>query len=739
MKPELPLDSYVRKIILVSIISLCFQEFLAAQDTTFVEIRNIPPEGLLLNRGWKYKLGDNPGYANKDYNDRDWQTIDPTPDIHQLPILWKDSIVWFRLRLNVDAANVGDLAMAVTHAGASEIYLNGRLIKRFGVVSQIADEILARNPNGKPVSFPVEDPGINILAVRYTLEPNIRYTTEWANFNPGLSIWLNSFENANLVYHDNRISLDKSNSFRIAAYVILAILYFAFYISDRRQKISLYFFVYAVLWAIIWSFFYFMVALQPPARYIYFLSNLNLALQVIGWFFCLSAIYALLKQKKNWVFNALSLFGVICIPLGMFIYGWGWTIYAIGFITLMNLEITRIAIRAGSRRSKGAWIMVVGAMLSLGTWILFTFLTNTNFPGIINPWIIFSLNHLTIPVAVSIYLGYDFALTNRSLEQKLVEIKTLSEEKNQILSSQNEMLEKQVSERTSELKQSLNDLKAAQSQLIQSEKMASLGELTAGIAHEIQNPLNFVNNFSEVNKDLLAEMSDEIDKGNIGEAKQLAKNVIDNHDKINHHGKRADAIVKGMLQHTRTGSGQKEPTDINALCDEYLRLAYHGLRAKDKNFNAAIETDFDNAIGKIDLIPHEIGRAILNMINNAFYAVKEKEKRLAAIGQGGSPARPNDSVGQAAGRDYEPKVVIRSKKLGDEMEIRIKDNGIGIPQKVWGKILQPFFTTKPTGQGTGLGLSLAYDIITNGHGGELAFVTEEGEGTEFIIRLPYKG
>jgi len=205
----------------------------------------------------------------------------------------------------------------------------------------------------------------------------------------------------------------------------------------------------------------------------------------------------------------------------------------------------------------------------------------------------------------------------------------------------------------------------------------------------------------------------------VQQAMGLANDVRQNLEKINHHGKRADAIVKGMLQHSRTSSGQKEPTDINALCDEYLRLAYHGLRAKDKSFNARFETDFDNAIGKIDLIPQEVGRAILNMINNAFYAVKEKKKQLV--------------------EGYEPMVVISSKKSSDDIEIRIKDNGIGIPQKVLDKIFQPFFTTKPTGQGTGLGLSLAYDIITNGHGGELAFVTEEGEGTEFIIRLPYKG
>ncbi len=275
----------------------------------------------------------------------------------------------------------------------------------------------------------------------------------------------------------------------------------------------------------------------------------------------------------------------------------------------------------------------------------------------------------------------------------------------------------------------LAELQVTQKQLIQSEKMASLGELTAGIAHEIQNPLNFVNNFSDVSNELLDEMIEQLaviatqseatgKQGNVQQAMALANDVRQNLEKINHHGKRADAIVKGMLQHSRTSSGQKEPTDINALCDEYLRLAYHGLRAKDKSFNAKFETDFDNTIGKIDLIPQDIGRAILNIINNAFYAVKEKtELRPASVG-------------------YEPRVVLTTKKAGDEIEIRIRDNGIGIPQKALDKIFQPFFTTKPTGQGTGLGLSLAYDIVTNGHGGELTFVTKEGEGTEFIIELP---
>jgi len=272
-----------------------------------------------------------------------------------------------------------------------------------------------------------------------------------------------------------------------------------------------------------------------------------------------------------------------------------------------------------------------------------------------------------------------------------------------------------IEESNRTLTQTLNDLKAAQTQLIQSEKMASLGELTAGIAHEIQNPLNFVNNFSEVNEELLTEMKEELEKGNIDDAKAIANDAIDNQQKILHHGKRADAIVKGMLQHSRSSSGVKEPTDINALADEYLRLAYHGLRAKDKSFNATMKTHFDESIGNINIIPQDIGRVILNLITNAFYVVDEKRKSGIT--------------------NYEPTISVSTKKIGDKVEVNVKDNGSGIPQKVLDKIFQPFFTTKPTGQGTGLGLSLSYDIV-KAHGGELKVETKEGEGSEFIISLP---
>jgi len=276
------------------------------------------------------------------------------------------------------------------------------------------------------------------------------------------------------------------------------------------------------------------------------------------------------------------------------------------------------------------------------------------------------------------------------------------------------------------LEKTLTELKSTQSQLIQSEKMASLGELTAGIAHEIQNPLNFVNNFSEVSKELLVEMKEELASGSPEEASAIADDVIQNLEKINHHGKRADAIVKGMLEHSRAGSGEKEPTDINALADEYLRLAYHGLRAKDTSFNAALKTDFDKAIGSINIIPQDIGRVLLNLINNALYSVNERSKK--------------HEIG------YEPAVMLSTKLLtasenslirqsAKSIIISVKDNGSGIPENIKEKIFQPFFTTKPTGQGTGLGLSLSYDIV-KAHGGDLRVESTEREGSTFIIQIP---
>ncbi|UCE95048.1 MAG: GHKL domain-containing protein [Flavobacteriaceae bacterium] len=267
------------------------------------------------------------------------------------------------------------------------------------------------------------------------------------------------------------------------------------------------------------------------------------------------------------------------------------------------------------------------------------------------------------------------------------------------------------------IQETLTELKATQSQLIQSEKMASLGELTAGIAHEIQNPLNFVNNFSEVNSELIEEMVEEIRKGNLEEVQAIAKDINENEQKIIFHGKRADSIVKGMLQHSRSSDGKKAPTDINALADEYLRLAYHGLRAKDKSFNVTMKTDLDKRIGEINIVSQDIGRAMLNLITNAFHAVDEKKK--------------------SGVENYEPTITLSTKKENDTVKLKVTDNANGIPEDVIDKIFQPFFTTKPSGKGTGLGLSLSYDII-KAHGGELTVKSNREQGTEFTILLPVK-
>jgi signal transduction histidine kinase len=341
-------------------------------------------------------------------------------------------------------------------------------------------------------------------------------------------------------------------------------------------------------------------------------------------------------------------------------------------------------------------------------------------------------DHINSLKNFAILWGLGVWLVTRRQQKELVKARKKAleeEENNKVITAMKGQLEVQVAERTAELtkqkeelEKTLSELRSAQTQLIQSEKMASLGELTAGIAHEIQNPLNFVNNFSDINSELIDEMIGETNSGNVEEANQIADNIKQNNAKIAFHGKRADGIVKSMLQHSRKNTGQKELTDINALCDEYIRLSYHGLRAKDKSFNADFKTDFDNSIGKINVVPQDIGRVLLNLFNNAFYAANEKQK---AEGE----------RWKAEGVPFVPIITIVTKKLNGKIEIKVSDNGSGIPQNIVDKIFQPFFTTKPTGSGTGLGLSLSYDII-KAHGGEIKVETKEGEGTTFIIQLP---
>ena len=495
-------------------------------------------------------------------------------------------------------------------------------------------------------------------------------------------------------------------------YILLGLLFFMIFIFSPRQRMNLFF-----------SLFNICLALMILSSQFIENSNLDIATNIvsrlIGVNILLFILHALDRMKPIYYwFIAIML--LVDLPISIVLSD-----KKSIFLEIPHISFTVICffqmIAAFRNKRAGDWLigMVALAVVAINLFSILFFFTGIQ----VVSYAAMGIIPFIITVSVVIYLALRYGRTNTFLEQQLQRVQVLSEEniksekeKQQMLAGQNEMLEKQVTERTTELVKSLDDLKSTQTQLIQSEKMASLGELTAGIAHEIQNPLNFVNNFSEVNKELLAELKDEIKKGNLDEVNAIADDVISNEEKINHHGKRADAIVKGMLQHSRsTNNATKEPTDINALADEYLRLAYHGLRAKDKTFNATMKTDFDESIGNINIIPQDIGRVVLNLITNAFYVVNEKSKQNIA--------------------GYEPIVEVSTKKEGNKVLVSVKDNGNGIPLKVLDKIFQPFFTTKPTGQGTGLGLSLSYDIV-KAHGGDIKVNTKKNEGTEFTIFLP---
>ncbi len=705
---------YMRCLVFFLFINKCVGQ---PENVPVFHLDNLPAPGALLDKGWKLQEGDNLDYAQPQFDDSKWISINPAKDIHEIPQLWNNNIVWFRLHFTADSSVISQqLALIILQAGASEMYLNGKLLYRFGKVSREPKEIIAYNPLAETVSFPLISGTEQVFAVRYVLQPNLFYTEIFSRGNPALQIEVNNINRAMKQYQHRSTGLSNSIVFRIGAFVILAILHLAFYLYYPPQKANLYF-----CWFALFVLANEIVQINSPheVKYIFYYSNLVFGFYQLSTFFLLTALYFLLNQKKGWIYWTLLVLIIIGIVLNL----WSFNFSVFIISNLLILEVVRIAFIALNNKQRGAWIIVSGAISYFVFYLIFVLGVPFNYMN--NPIsqnytigdLTYNLQFLSIPVATSIYLALDFAFTSRSLEQKLVEVNTLSREKQQILANQNQLLEQQVTERTAALNQSLEQLKSAQSQLIQSEKMASLGELTAGIAHEIQNPLNFVNNFSDVNIELIEDLKSELATGNGQEATAIANDIKENEQKINHHGKRADAIVKGMLQHSRTSTGKKEPTDINALADEYLRLAYHGLRAKDKDFNANFKTSFDESIGKIEVVQQDIGRVLLNLYNNAFYAVHEKKKQLNGT--------------------FEPIVEVSTKKVDNKVEISVRDNGSGIPAKNVEKIFQPFFTTKPTGQGTGLGLSLSYDII-KAHEGELKVETKEGEGAEFSVHLPLK-
>jgi len=697
------------------------------------------PDFLSIDTTWKYHPGmAKPEYFDPNFDDQQWQTVSNK----YLDTLFLHSVNWsgtgvFRKKFTVpDSLRNRRAEFFIGQGGASEIYLDGKLVCRFGIVAGTPrDEYI----NQKAVQIELDSQSSHQLVLYYSNHIDTALLSRFGFVGYGIKL---------SIY--NPADDDPLDSFTHAVISICIILSFCLF----------FLFVY--------GFYPFRLASLMSALYLANFSMIfiggiltlstNFKTLVLGndvWnigFDCnpiwnvlfLYSIYYKRMPKRSWILVAVMIIFVSFIffatPLSLKI--------VVPIIIFISLEGWRIIILGIRDKRTGFWILAIGTFISLLGSFIAIFDAFNFFPWYLTTTqiILAIVTDLSFPLTLSLQLAWEFGTSNRDLRRQLAHVNDLSrknleqeQEKQQILAEQNEMLEKQVTERTHEVvsqkqeieKQrdqvtyTLGELRSTQNQLIQSEKMASLGELTAGIAHEIQNPLNFVNNFSELNTELIEEMNREIDSGNLVQIKNIATDLGQNTEKITHHGKRADAIVKGMLLHSRKSTGQKEPTDINALTDEYLRLSYHGLRARDKSFNANMETSFDETLGKINIIPQDIGRVLLNLFNNAFYAVNEKG---ILVNQSGSPAN-------TAGKSYEPLVSVSTKKTDGKVEVRITDNGTGIPQKVVDKIFQPFFTTKPTGQGTGLGLSLSYDIIKTS-GGTIEVQTQEGSGTTFIIQLP---
>ncbi len=705
---------------------------------SIIAIDSLPSEGLLLNKGWKWSAGDNPKWANPEFDDSGWQEVNPSQDLSRIPQLTKKGIGWFRATLEFSPLVAQKLTtLHISQSLASEIYINGLLAKKIGVVSAIPDSVKAVNAFRSAViglPYSVSYPFVQI-SIRVAYEKHSFYNRVGFSRNYGMQAIITETDNANAVRDKIRYQI-YYGWFQVGVSFILTFLHLAFFFLYPTQRANLYF--------SITTFFLGVAFLCIPLTlsYLDYLSSYFLAELVqtisfpVAYIFLVRAIYEIYHQKTGILYWFIVAFGILVVLLLFTPYSLGSTLAELGTEFLMTAEVIRVTALALRRRQPGARLIMIGMGISL---IMFTIFYAQLILGQYDPEEVagifaYQAAVLCVPMSISLYLAINFSITNRDLIDKLQENNALTQrnlaqelEKQHLLAVQNELLESQVKERTAQLEYSLEELKSTQNQLVQREKMASLGELTAGIAHEIQNPLNFVNNFSEVSIELIEELQQEAPNGEGGG--DLLADITQNLQKINYHGKRASSIVKSMLEHSRTSLGTVELTDLNALIDEYLLLSYHSFRAKDKTFNATMHKDFDQNVGKIKVVPQDFGRVMLNLFNNAFYAVNQRAT--------GSPPLRVES--------YKPTVTVSTRRTilpldgtprGAAVEIRIKDNGIGIPETIAAKVFQPFFTTKPTGQGTGLGLSLSYDIVTKGHNGTLELITQENEGTEFIITIP---
>lgn len=700
-------------ICLIIVLIACFAS--AQQVPTY---SNISTYGIELNEGWHYSPKDSTAFANLHYDHSQWEPIDPGKTLANLPQVRTNNIGWLRMRFKVSSSlSQRTLLISPFQNCASEIYLDGKLIRRYGRISENPSELIPIGVNQSPEEIQLTSGEAHVFAVRFVPWSGAVWLKD-----DGYMFLLTMTDFPTLQKMDREIQAgNETYVVLVSVFLLLSILHLSFYRYDPSQRANLFFAFYTIVSTLA----FFLVCLQgyfEDARF-YALSRTPAYQAVLmSGVFVIHALGILFGFKIKKL--AIAMWTIYAVAaLSMLVYGVIIPFY-LGLIIFESVQLY-LLIKALALRKRGTGIIATGFFISIAMLIL-TAVEQTGglHFGIMTGQLIIGVTYLSPAFAISLFLAREFALDSGLLRQKLEQVRELSakniaqeQERQRLLASHNENLERQVVSRTSELQLSLDNLHAAQAQLIQSEKLASLGELTAGIAHEIQNPLNFVNNFSDLSVELLEEMQQETASGNLQEAEEIAQDLKQNLKKIAFHGRRAETIVRSMLQHSRTSSGQKEPTDINSLADEFLRLAYHGLRANDKAFNVELVTDFVKNLPKVEAVPQDLGRVMLNVFTNAFYSTREKQRR-------------------ATDKGFMPKVEVSTLLSEEQIELRVKDNGIGIPQAIKEKIMQPFFTTKPTGEGTGLGLSLSYDIIVKGHGGRIEVESTEGEGALFKIILP---
>ena len=720
----------MKKIILLMLLStgaiLC-----QTNDTTYIYGDSLKTNNIQIFKGWDYHPGDDSTWGLPAFSSVGWKTVNCTLDLDSIKAYKWNGIGWFRKTIVIDSSLMNKtVALTLNHYGASQFYINGKLINSFGTVSKNSDGEKIYYSNSEPIIINFNSSSTYLFAVRYSNHLPIDHSYLYKIFRNTIGFYAtfkNWTEGINF-YGITQANDSVLNAWLIGILLSISVIYFLLFLFYSKQKEYLYYTIFTFSLALALATSLFDNIIYSEAFYFLSFEIISRITLFAGFLGVLAFLYQIFYGRM------LKLFRYF-LTLGIGIFIWEMIIpvngtirkVVLAFVFITSIEILRVLFLAIKRKKNNAW--VIGAGVCVFTVGILSVIIYGLAGGQVNSIYVILILLFSIPLSMSIYLARSSSQTNKNLETQLATVKQLSEEaiekektaaklaiETQLVRAENERKTQEL-EYAKEIEKAYTELKSTQAQLIHSEKMASLGELTAGIAHEIKNPLNFVNNFSEVSRELLDEIKVELKNKNNDGAVQLIEDLKQNLDKINQHGKRADSIVKGMLLHSRGTSGEKVLTNINDLLDQYVTLAYHGLRAQDKEFNISIEKDYDETLEKINVVPQDISRVFLNLINNACYAAYDKKKK-------------------SSDNNFSPILKVSTKSLDGKVEIRIGDNGNGIPAEILDKIFQPFFTTKPTGEGTGLGLSLSYDIIVKQHSGEIKFESEEGTYTEFIITLP---